>query len=272
MEVTFRNAPLVETVAEVRWQSAQGGVSIPQPAALSQPAISVVVGTTDLENFYTQFGGEIFERGFARSERIVPVGVPALQGQAVMRFRSSLPEKATVLYHVGPGIFSANALPPYRSWNHFAPDVETGLDVLLAVRNTNEKERQFNPISLRYLNAFRPELTEGADTAEFISAVLKFDVDLPDAVLSRRNPDKPVQPFIAMAIPITAGLLRVNVGEAVVAGVGKAALLDMTLSTEHPIEPTKSAVMHYFHSAHSVLHDMFLELTKSIHHLMSPEQ
>jgi uncharacterized protein (TIGR04255 family) len=271
MEVTFRNAPLVEVLVELRWQPTQLGI-VPVPQAIglqSQP--SAVIGTTELEHFYTDFANVIAKHGFVRSERLIPTGAPAIQGQAVVRFRSSSPDKTGVLYQVGPGMFSANAVPPYRSWKNFFPEVEAGLNVLLSSRRA-DNAKPFNPTSLRYINAFRPELMQGRDSADFISTVLKFGVDLPEAVLKHRAPSKSLQEFIGIVVPVTAGVLRLNVGEAIVAGIGKAVLLDMTLSSEDTIEPIKDLLVERLNSAHSVLHEMFLELTASIYELMSPEQ
>jgi hypothetical protein len=56
------------------------------------------------------------------------------------------------------GVFSANAIPPYRSWSVFSPEVEAGIDILLAVRDDAEKQAMFNPVTLRYIDAFRPDL------------------------------------------------------------------------------------------------------------------
>lgn len=114
MEITFRNAPLAEVVVELRWQPTQVGIIPFQTPGTPQP--SVIVGTTELENFYADFANNIAKHGFVRSERLIPSGMPAIQGQAVLRFRSTLPDKTGVLYQVGPGMFSANAIPPYRSW------------------------------------------------------------------------------------------------------------------------------------------------------------
>ena len=112
-------------------------------------------------------------------------------------------------------------------------------------------------------------MTGGRSSAAFLSEILKFGLALPDAILNHRAPNRSHESFLMLTVPLTNGTLRLNVGDAIVSGT-KAILLDTTFSTENMIEPT--AVMATLGSAHSVIHDIFMQLTKPIHQLMQPEQ
>jgi uncharacterized protein (TIGR04255 family) len=269
MSESFRNAPLLELIAEVRWQPPYATVPTVQPGV--QVSLPIGFGSIQIDNFLHQFGGEVYKRGFQRMERVYPSGLPIVQGQTIARYRSDSPDSKTVIYQVGAGLFSANAIAPYRTWNHFRPKVETGIEVLLATREESEKTVPFNPVSLRYIDSFKSDLSGGRDVAGFLSEVLKIHVNLPNAISQHLAAGKSPKPYVMLAIPSEKGILRLNVGEALVNGENTI-LLDMTFSTESPIMPEKSAIMNAFDTAHSIIHKTFVELTSPIHDLMQLEK
>lgn len=125
MSATFENAPLVEIIAEIRWNPQMvplQTVSGHGPAAAPVMALN----TNAFDEFFMRFGGEVYQKGFEQSERLVPSGFPMMLFQPVYRYRKSASADASVLYQVGPGLFSANAIPPYKSWDTFSPTVERG--------------------------------------------------------------------------------------------------------------------------------------------------
>lgn len=271
MDETFRNAQLLEIVAELRWQPSYPPFAqmVQQPGG--QPVPNLLLGSTQIDNFLHRFGGEVYKRGFQRMERIFPSGIPVLQGQPIARYRSDATDRTNVIYQVGAGLFSANAIPPYRSWKHFAPAVQSGVDALLQTREENERDLPLNPVSLRYIDGFKPDITGGRDVGDFLSEVLKIQLTLPEAISRHMAPGKSPKPFVILTIPVAGGVLRMSAGEAAVSG-STTILLDTTLSTDAPVNPETSVVMGTFAWAHSILHDIFMELTAPIQHLMQLEQ
>jgi len=269
MDESFRNAPLLELIAELRWQPPYPTLPVAQPGV--QIAVPVGLGTLQIDNFLHQFGGEVYKRGFQRMERVYPSGLPVVQGQTIARYRSDAPGSTTIIYQVGAGLFSANAVAPYRTWKHFRPAVESGVEVLLQTREQNERTIPFNPVSLRYIDSFKSDLSGGRDVAEFLSEVLKIELKLPEAISHHLASGKSAKPYMMLAVPTSTGMLRINVGEALVNGE-TTILLDITFSAEAPVNPEKTAIMDAFDLAHSIIHRTFMQLTAPIHDLMQLEQ
>jgi len=268
-EIIFRNAPLVEIVVELRWQPGAGQMPIPlSPTGPVQPQFSLVVGS-QLDAFMNRFGSEIAQHGFRRVERLIPPGIPMIPGQVVTRFKSDS-DKVTVLYQVGPGVFTANATPPYRSWENFLPEVEQGLGALFSARDASESGTPFRTVSLRYIDAFNATLTQGKHPAAFLSEVLKFTLELPEVIDKYRVPEQPYKPYLTLTIPVKDGVISLNYGEALVSGK-QAILFDTTYSVTANIASDKKAIVDVLHSSHGAIRDIFLELTKPIHALMQPE-
>ena len=117
----FSNPPLVELVAELRWTPA--GVGAPAPAA-GVKLIQFPLASEHAEQTFTNFSNQVAAQGFGNSERLVPVGFPYLPFMVVYRFRKPPAQGENFLYQIGWGVFSANALPPYRDWDSFRPIVE----------------------------------------------------------------------------------------------------------------------------------------------------
>ena len=182
MTLSFNNAPLVELIAELRWNQLPQMGAVPAPPApqgIQQPTM-FVLGHNAVEEFLMRVGGEVYQRGYRLAERLVPPGFPIMPSQAVCRYRSSDANKASTMYQAGFGTFTVNAVPPYKSWEEFAPVVAGGVDALLAARQPEGNLPQFLSVSLRYIDAFRETLTEGHDVSSFLSDVLGFTVGLPE--------------------------------------------------------------------------------------------
>lgn len=269
MTVSFENAPLVEIIAELRWNpqplppQAVGGVG-------SAPMTVMAVNTNSFDEFFMRFGGEVYQHGFQRAERVVPTGFPLMMFQPVYRYRKSADSDASVLYQAGVGMFSANAIPPYRSWDSFSPKVEAGIEALLKTRSDLERDIPFSSISLRYLDAFGPALTAGRDIGAFIRDVLGITLELPDGISKHVLPGQTVKPFLQLAMPLANGMtMNVGIGEGMVNNEA-AIIMDTTVGTSSDTAPDKSSVMAALNAARSVIHEMFFQLTKPIEDLMLP--
>ena len=132
MGLTFTNSPLLEIIAELRWAPAQaiepGGPPMPVMPQASSP----------YEELFMRFGAKISALGYEGVERLVSNNFPMMPYEPVYRFRSKSGGPDSTLYQIGPNIFSANAIPPYKSWDKFAPKVREGVTVLFDSRSDKD--------------------------------------------------------------------------------------------------------------------------------------
>jgi uncharacterized protein (TIGR04255 family) len=268
MTVTFKNAPLVELVAEVHWSPASAaGLGGANQLPGAPPRFSLGEGNR-LEEFYMRFGGEVFSKGFQRSERVVPPGFPSIQNQVAVRFRK---ESGSEMLQVGPGVFAANAVPPYRSWKDFAPCVELGLDCLLRSRHDDEKNLPFNSILMRYIDGFKKAHLVGMSHAQFMRDVLGFEIGAPVGVNKWLDGAAPSSVSLQLAGPMTNGMqLALTVADGVIQGES-AVVMDMTISTARAVAPNVAEAMKELAAARDVAHDIFLNVTAKIRDVMGPE-
>lgn len=264
MSATLQNAPLVEIIAEIRWR---GALEVTHPFGESGgggPAL--VTSGKELEEFYMRFGAHVHGMEFAQSERLAPPGAPAFMHQPVYRFKK-LTDSAC-LYHIGPGVFSTNAVPPYQSWEEFAPVIRRGVEALLAARSGSEAEQPFMAVSLRYIDLFGPELTEGRSTGEFIRDVLGLRLAVPEALTNHCASEADIKPFLQLQIPLKdAVVMSLSVGEGV-AGVRSGVITDTSITTTVETSASVEAVMSALNNAHLILDSSFRKLVEPIKHLM----
>jgi uncharacterized protein (TIGR04255 family) len=124
----YTNAPLVEVIAEVRWQTDHG-----DRLQQTKPGTALTV-TPDLvsaaEEYFANFSKQADGLGFRRSERLSAPGNPGFPGQAAVRFRKEL--NTSPIFQIGVGLFTANGLPPdYQGWTSFAPVLREGVGALV---------------------------------------------------------------------------------------------------------------------------------------------
>jgi uncharacterized protein (TIGR04255 family) len=263
MSVTFKNAPLVEMIAELRWGEA------PQPAQQGVQIVMQGMGP-EVDQFFMRLGGEVYQHGFRRAERLVPPGFPIFPFQPVFRYRKDATDDNSVLFQAGQGLFSVNAVPPYRSWTTVSEIVKTGVTALLKARAPNDKDRPFTGVNLRYINAFGPKLTKDRSVGEFIEDVLGFSLALPSGVSKQIKHGCQPKPQIQLSIPLDSGAsMAFLIGEGKIKN-DNVFIMDMTISCEEPVAADVEAVMTAFTNARNVIHSMFVDLTMPIHDLLEP--
>jgi len=216
-----------------------------------------------------RLGGELYQVGFQKSERLVPPGFPALPNQAIVRFRSNDAPKSSVLYQAGSGMLSAHATPPYLTWKEFLPHVENGLKVLLKCRNDSEKDQPFSEVNLRYIDLFGEDLTQGRSVASFMSQVLGISVSLPEALRSLGQSGGVSSLNLLFVLPTPHGNLTVNVADGK-AGNRSGVVLITSLASKSPVQANADVIMRSLANAHSTIHDTFMKMTRPIHELMKP--
>jgi uncharacterized protein (TIGR04255 family) len=264
MPIRFENAPLAEIVAQVQWQQS-GGFRVPEPGELILAPSSGVAPR--LEAFFLRFGTALHALGFTQAERLAPIGFPTLPFQPVYRYRQ--PSAISPLFQIGPGIFSAHAVPPYKSWESFAPNVESGLKALVGAQGEDEALGALT-VKLRYIDAFGPDLAGGTDFAAFISDVLGFRLHLPKAFARIKALQAELRPHVQFRVAVEPKMqLHFILTEGMMNGAA-AAVMDTAIVQEELISPNVDQVMSALTRSRAKIHDLFIALTEPIHDRMKP--
>lgn len=264
---SFENAPVIEIIAELRWN--QPGAIVPD---LTGRLVNVPIQLTtssELEEFFMAFGGAVHRLGFTRAERVVPPNFPTLLFQPVYRYRA--PDlQLPAVFQLGAGLFSANATPPYRSWDDFVGVIRDGVRALLEARNEKERDAPFSKVSVRYIDAFRADLLGDRVPSAFISEVLGFHVEMPPAVSSCVAGEEAVKTFLQANFQTENEMtVTLSIGEGTVSGTA-AVVMDTTVAAVNEVAPDLDAVMDSLNSARGVIHNVFIGMTSGIHAAMRP--
>jgi uncharacterized protein (TIGR04255 family) len=259
MDERFENAPLVEIVAELRWE-------VPMLAGVDQsgnPAQSPFADPNAVEALFHRISVAVAEHGFDRLERVGVQGLPVFLPQMIYRYRRS--DSLPVLMQVGPGQFSVNALPPYKSWTEFRPWLDKGVGALL----TSVEGSAVLSANLRYIDAFRNELTEGRDAKAFLTEVLGFKLELPQALGARLADRGAFRSAMQVVLPMKGMQMGIAVSDGQFGG-DSAILMDTNIQVEGPWSADKDAIMSAFDGAHELAHETFIDMTRSIRDKMQP--
>lgn len=263
MSITFKNAPLVELVAELQWEPVlstakdAGGSEVQVPLSLLDPS--------EFEHFFQRFGGAIYQHGFRQMERLIPHGAPIPHNRVACRYRHD-EQKDSLLTQVGPSIFSVNALPPYKTWAEFRPWIERAVSALFEAQAGIGKLKG----SVRYINVFKEPFLKGRNASEFFEADLGFLLNLPDPLVKRKSSGQAIRTAISTTIPLDGMQMTVKLSEAQTGGE-QSAIMDTLVSISDEIEPDVAKVLAAFDAARSLIHETFLELTHGLTDSLKPE-
>lgn len=260
MNTIFRHPPLIEMIAELRW-SGQGADAAP---------IITLGAESPAEELFSRWSDRMGALGYEHVERLLPQGFPLPLGVPTLRVRQRTGAPQNTLFQIGPQIFTANATPPYLSWNDFAPTAQAGVLALLAARPESEKPAPFQ-VSLRYIDAFREPLIRGLSPLAFLTETLGVGVEVPPAIARHGVVGAEIGALVQLSVPLADGNIRVQFGEGRV-GEEPALIMDMTLSRSEPVPAQAEAIMHVLSQSRDVTHAIFMELTAPIAALMQPEQ
>jgi uncharacterized protein (TIGR04255 family) len=257
-DVSFERAPVVELIAEAKWTP---------PGASGQVALAT---GSAVDEFFQKFGVEAHNAGFTQAEKTVPSGFPPMLHHVTWRYRKTSDAEKTLL-QVGPGIFSANALQPYKRWKEFRPTVEQGFGALLATRIENERELPFSGLSLRYMNAFSDELLKEMSPAAFISEILGLKITLPEAVSALIDEGAEIGTNANFNIPIRGRTkqLSLRIGDGRVNNE-PAAIFDITVSETDPTPSDLTEIMNRLQESRNIIHQCFVKLSEPLYDVMNP--
>lgn len=266
MSVTYKNAPLVELIAEVRWGPLSDTESAGQPRVLR-----ISLPHPSDEDIFMHYAVVIAQKGYGRFERLIPPGAPVPMTVPACRFRPSNVEQQSPLFQVGKGIFTANALPPnYQSWQSFCPVVKTGLESLYeAYSRAGQPAPQISEVLIRYIDVFGAELTSGRDLTEFLADVMGVKLSLPSSITSLAKAGTSSQQVIQLEQEIDLGLLNLVIGPTIKAN-DTAVLLDTSILVQRAIGTDVNAAIGALTEARGVIHDLFRALTTPLHDTMGP--
>jgi uncharacterized protein (TIGR04255 family) len=275
VSVTYKNAPLVELVAEVRWDppplaaGAAPGVAGTPAGSHSSQMWHAFSGPKD-EEVFVHFGALMSSAGYGRAERMIPPGIPVLAFQPAARYRPTDPDDQATLFQLGRSVFSANALPPYKSWQDFGPVVAKGLGIVVdTYKKAALPPPEFHTALLRYIDAFRDDLTGGRTALPFLREVLGLNLALPEALVSLSSDPAHIQPLIRLMMPTAIGRLETTFADGL-KGNERAVIWDTTVTIESSFGSDVKVVMKALTDARLVIHNLFRGLTAPIHAAMQP--
>lgn len=267
MPITLSNSPIVELIAEMRWDTPSQALSGPQVPGVPN---GIVTNQEDCESFFMRFTGHAFKLGFQQMERLAPHGFPIFSQQPVFRFRST--NSPGLLYQIGAGYFSVHATTPYRTWDDFSPIIQQGLEALNAARSVAENGLPFSHIGLRYLDAFKEPLTRGLDIASFMSEVLGITLALPKGMSKHILAGHQYKPSLQLQIPMAGEkIMQIGIGEGM-SNSEPAFIMDTTVVTTSVIQSDIDVTMGILNSSRAIIHEMFFEVTSPIMELMQPTE
>lgn len=269
MKERFDNPPLLEIIAELRWDL---------PSAVQHPGVPTPVLpplAQSLESDIEGFSAHIATLGFENVERMVPHGFPWMTGGPVFRYTHSSKGlgnqealKSSTIFQIGPGVFTANAVPPYTSWDDFEPLVRHGVEAMLSMEFSGGRPKTFLP-SLRYVDAFDADLTQGLSLRDFLDNVMGLSIKLPQALTSRSSRSQTEVPMTHVIVPLDFGKLMLQFLDGMV-NSRRVYILDMAVHFDSFERDDLAGIMDAFSSARDVIHEVFVGLTKPIHGLMKP--
>lgn len=269
MNERFDNPPLVELVAELRWKD----LSLPPGLPLGFPAGFPFPGSqVGFDQQLPEMTSAMTAIGYGQSERLMPAGFPAPPEAPIVRYRySGAIEKnrehlPSTLFQIGSGIFTANAVKPYKSWDDFRPVVEHGVRILL---NTQKTKVEGYSLILRYIDAFRADLIGGMTHIQFMRDVLGFGLDIPKVLLAHAEDRQVDMPMSQIVVPLKFGSLQLQLTQGEVEG-GRALILENVVVIDGLIEPNVEAIMESFSNARDVIHDVFVNLSAPLRDKMKP--
>ena len=239
----MKNAPLVEIIAELRWED---GLTTKPP--------SIFFGMD--ESLYVRLGIALGKQGYDRLERTQPEGMPAQSGSVVYRYRRDDDQQNT-LYQAGPGVFTANGLPPYNSWKEFEPVIEQGLTALLNIKAFDQSK----PVELvlRYVDAFSADHLAGMNYSDFVEEVVGVRYNPTKAAIGFADRVDSVR-FNASHVSEAGDKLILEVGQGRNSSNESVMVMNTSAISREFIAADVETVISQLSRLQDVLHDTFFEM------------
>ncbi|MHC0465111.1 TIGR04255 family protein [Kosakonia cowanii] len=260
MKEQFKNSPLVELIAEVRWNAGTNTEGFVMPGDSLQQH----------EDFFKRLTHEVANIGYTTSERLLPQGFP-FPGQApVMRFKKSVVDaesdnkarQLSTLLQVGSGLFTINAIQPYSCWDDFIGVIRDGLNALFKAEPYN-RPAGYN-VSVRYVDAFGKHFSSDLNLRSFMSKALGISVNFPAAFTNGPvSGDTKIQ-MMQTHTPLSFGFYNMTFAEAQVQNQ-PVLVMESHVVVHKEIEQDAEKLIYEMTNARNVVHRRFVELTESLH-------
>jgi uncharacterized protein (TIGR04255 family) len=241
----YRNPPLVEVIAEVRWKL-QPLQSLPNAAI--DPHFSALA--SDLTSL-------LAAEGFQVVETLVPAEVPIelLPNRVVKRFRQAADRWP--VFQVGPGVFTVNVVPPYKGWAEFRTILAHGVDLLFKSYPLPEKYLTVSETRLKYVDAFSTKHTY-VELLPFIRDHFSIQIDLPDEIIESATEQKAITLSSTISFPLrerssSSGIIKIASGKHHGAD---AAILELT-ALDKECGSSPEAIIEWTDFAHSMVRRWF---------------
>lgn len=245
-EVLYKNAPLVEVIAEVRWALA--------------PLATVQNGAVDpfFEIAAKQLSKRLETEGYTFVETLVPAEVPReiLAGQVINRFRKQA--GAWPVFQIGPGVFTANVVQPYEGWKTFVPHIALGCKLLFESYPAAEHTMRLSQLHLRYLDGFT--IAHGRkDHVEYVRSDLDVTVGIGDNLRKALNlpSDAPAFAQLELNYPVPEGEFILKLAPGKKENLEATVMELILVSNRKEEKPDVSTVMNWYDTAHARLSDAF---------------
>lgn len=183
-DYVYEKAPLVEVIAEVHW-ALKGLDSVPD---------------SRVDPFYDLFQQAFLEAatalGLTYKEELIPSAVPIefVGDQPRLRLR---PEAGKwPLAQIGPGVATANIVPPYNGWAEFSGFLGTVVSAIFESYPIPERTLRIERLHLRYVDGFDENF--GLNRyAEFLQSKLGIRTPLSAEFAERMIPPDSQLTFVA---------------------------------------------------------------------------
>ncbi|WP_216891727.1 TIGR04255 family protein [Pseudomonas putida] len=268
MNERFDNPPLVELVAELRWKD----LSVPAMPPGFPMGFPFGGNQQAFDAQLAEMTGAMTAVGYGQSERLIPQGFPVPPEAPVVRFRYSKSVERdrdhlpSTLFQLGGGIFTINAVKPYKSWDDFKPVVEHGVRILL---QTQKVEVEGYSLILRYVDAFRKDLTGDLSHLQFLKEVFGFGVDIPPVLLKHADQRTVNLTSAQVVVPLSFGSLQLVMAEGEIEG-SPAYILENVVSVDGLVGANIDVILENFSKARDVIHDVFVNMSAPLREKMAP--
>lgn len=236
------NAPLVEVIYEIRWDSST-------PEALNK--FDLLLG-----NMHSKLHEDFPNLRNLKPDPQIPHIV--FLNQTTHRFSSNKNPKNYPLYQLGPGVLSVNTIDDYYEWENFH-------DLILRVTNTFLDIYSFNPtdkitVSLKYIDFYE---VRAEDVNLYTYLRDNFHINIQSSVLPVA--EKPNFVNFSVAHKEEFGTLSLNISTAsleIVGGKKNGLIIDSTLTRINIANQFNLFIEKWTNNAHTYLGDFFRKLTE----------
>lgn len=258
---TFRNAPLVEIIAEVRW-SISAVKSIPNGG---------------IDPFYESLRSALVEslgrEGFSTVIDTVPLDVPRefLAGQVTTQYR--LAANQWPLYQLGPGIFTANITEGYTGWESFRGHLARGIEHLL---RSHPAPKVFSIQALKLIAIDAYTKKHGYTSySDFTSKLLPLGEVLNQDFIEKFATDSELVKVRSESVfplrRMSGSFARISIGDGI-KDDGPALLVHTTVEVNREFRPDALELQQWFDEAHTQHREMFRSLLSTeLYSILEPE-